>query len=72
MAKGPRFILHLLRTVDDVLREKPPFGEFDTLCLSRWIGAGSLIEPVVSIIHRIAAKQAVIPPSDHALGADVQ
>ena len=49
-----------------------PFGEFDALCFSRWIGPGILIQPVVSIIHRIAAKQATIPPGDHALGTDVQ
>ena len=70
--QGLRFILHLLRTVENVLWETPTFGEFDALCFSRRIGSWILIQPVVSIIHRIAAKQAVIPPGDHALGADVQ
>ena len=46
----------------------PTFGEFDALCFSRRIGSWILIQPVVSIIHRIAAKQAAIPPGDHALG----
>src|SRR5262249_29504463 len=67
-----RFILHLLRTSESILRESPTFGEFDALCLSRWVGSWILVQPVASIVHQIAAKQATIPPGDHALGADVQ
>src|SRR5215470_16327427 len=66
-----RFILHLLRTSESILRESPTFGEFDALCLSRWVGSWILVQPVASIVHQIAAKQATIPPGDHALGADV-
>ncbi len=39
LGEGLRFILHLLRTADDILRESPPLVEFDGLCLSRWIGS---------------------------------
>ena len=31
---------------------------------------GILIQPVVSVVHRITAKQAVVPPGDHAFGID--
>src|SRR5664279_3638337 len=70
--QGLRFILHLLRTADDILWKAPPFGEPDALCFARRIGSGILIQPVVSIVHRIAVEQAVVPPSDHTLGTDVQ
>jgi hypothetical protein len=70
--EGLRFILHLLRTADDILWKASPFGEPDALRFARWVGSWILIQPVVSIVHRIAAKQATIPPGDHALGADVQ
>ena len=43
LRQGLRFILHLLRTADDVLHEETPFCEFDALCLSRWVGSGVLI-----------------------------
>ena len=42
-SEGLRFTLHLLRTADDILLKRPSFREFDTLCLSRWIGSGVLI-----------------------------
>src|SRR5207253_11218236 len=53
-------------------RETTPFSELHALGLAWWIWAGILIQPIVPIVHRIAAKQAAIPPGDHALGADVQ
>ena len=71
-SQGLRFILHLLRTVEDILGKTPPLGEPDALGLARRIGSRILIQPIVPIIHRIAAKQAVVPPGDHAFGADLQ
>jgi len=57
---------------DDILWETPSFGEFDALCLSRRIGSGILIQPVIPIIHGIAAKHAMVAPGDYAFRVDVQ
>ena len=70
--QGLRFILHLLQTADDLLWETTSFGEFDALCLSRWIRSGILIQPVIPIVYWIAAKHAVVAPGDHAFGIDFQ
>ena len=72
LGQGLRFTLHLLRTVEDILGKTTPLGKPDALGLARRIEPRILIQPIVPIVHRIAAKQAAIPPGDHALGADLQ
>jgi len=51
--------------------------KYSTLAPSRYVvylhpDEFARIEPIVPILHWIAAKQSVVPPGDHALGADVQ
>jgi hypothetical protein len=54
--QGLRFILHFFDALpSDVGCGLPP-GQFDALCLARWIGVGRLVQAVVFIIVGVGAN----------------